>query len=119
MESIFASRIKIMSLGLHMVSLLPSCPLVFIQPNSKFALLIVKAIEAFALEHLGLVIVISSFEMKLHMTHSVTGLPVSQEICNFHNDLGFKDNGEPRTNTANPSSPALIYTIGGNRNLLF
>jgi hypothetical protein len=80
---------------------------------------IVKAIEAFALEHLGLVKVISSFEMKLYMSNSVTGLPVSQECCNFHNDLGFKDNGEPRTNTADPSSPALIYTVGGNRNLLF
>jgi len=53
------------------------------------------------------------------MSHSVTGLLVSQGTCNFHNDLGFKDNGEPKTNTADPSSPAFIYTIGGDRNLLF
>lgn len=112
LRTAYGVRAALMSTGFH--------PTEFeVRPFDDCMNKIVKLIEAFALEHLGLVIVIPSFKIKIYMSHTVTGLNVSQENCNFHNDLGFKDNGEPRTNTADPFSPALIYTIGGNRNLLF
>jgi hypothetical protein len=90
-----------------------------VRPFYPSVMEIVNLVTDFAIKYLGIKIHISSFEMKVYISNIITGMLVSQRTINYHNDLSFKNNGEPAKNTADPTAPALIYTIGGDRRLDF
>jgi hypothetical protein len=101
-----------MSTGFHPTQFVvrPFCPSV---------LKIVNLVIEFALKFLGIKLDINSFEMKIYISKLITCMRVSQSKINYHNDLFYKNNGQPGKNTADPTAPALIYTIGGDRRLDF
>jgi hypothetical protein len=90
-----------------------------VRPFCTSVIEIIKLVIEFASKYLGIKIDINSFEMKIYISKIITGMRVSQRTINYHNDLLYKNNGQPGKNTADPTTPALIYTIGGDRLLDF